>query len=190
MQAARNELPAGRVLTITADAASSGSVRRLAESGSATQYAAAEIAASSTTVVGPFGTNRNYEILSATGVLTYAFSDGEPTTTSAGLAGSLSDETGTGAAVFANTPTLATPVIGAATGTSLLLSGAVTAASPVFSGTTKPDALEAICANVSTVGASRALTVPADSQAAIFGVLTVAGTLTVGGEVRVCDWPA
>jgi hypothetical protein len=41
--------------------------------------------------------------------------------TSAALAAQLSDETGTGAAVFANTPTLTTPVIGAATGTSLAL---------------------------------------------------------------------
>lgn len=49
-------------------------------------------------------------------------------TTSAELAGVLSDETGTGAAVFANTPTLVTPNIGAATGTSLNLSGAATAA--------------------------------------------------------------
>lgn len=44
-------------------------------------------------------------------------------TTSAQLAGVISDETGSGALVFANTPTLVTPVIGAATGTSLQLSG-------------------------------------------------------------------
>lgn len=44
-------------------------------------------------------------------------------TTSAQLAGVISDETGTGSLVFANTPTLITPVIGAATGTSLQLSG-------------------------------------------------------------------
>jgi len=44
-------------------------------------------------------------------------------TTSAELAATISDETGTGALVFANTPTLVTPAIGAATGTSLVLSG-------------------------------------------------------------------
>ena len=44
-------------------------------------------------------------------------------TTSAELAGVISDETGSGALVFANTPTLVTPVLGAATGTSLQLSG-------------------------------------------------------------------
>ena len=40
----------------------------------------------------------------------------------------VTDETGTGALVFANTPTLVTPVIGAATGTSLALSGSLTLA--------------------------------------------------------------
>lgn len=46
-------------------------------------------------------------------------------TTSAELAGVISDETGSGALVFANTPTLVTPNIGAATGTSLTVSGAL-----------------------------------------------------------------
>ncbi len=40
-------------------------------------------------------------------------------TTSSELAGVISDETGTGALVFANTPTLVTPVLGAATATSV-----------------------------------------------------------------------
>jgi hypothetical protein len=48
------------------------------------------------------------------------------TPSSANLAAALTDETGTGAAVFASTPTLVTPVIGAATGTSLAVTGAVT----------------------------------------------------------------
>jgi hypothetical protein len=43
------------------------------------------------------------------------------TPSSANLAAALTDETGTGASVFANTPTLVTPAIGAATGTSLAL---------------------------------------------------------------------
>lgn len=64
-------------------------------------------------------------------------------TTSSELAGVISDETGTGALVFANTPTLVTPVIGAATGTTLVLSGALTTGaaagttgSVLFKGTT------------------------------------------------------
>lgn len=40
-------------------------------------------------------------------------------TTSAALAGKISDETGTGSLVFANTPTLVTPVLGVATATSI-----------------------------------------------------------------------
>jgi hypothetical protein len=48
------------------------------------------------------------------------------TPSSANLAAVLTDETGTGANVFANTPTLVTPVIGAATGTSLAVTSAVT----------------------------------------------------------------
>jgi hypothetical protein len=47
-------------------------------------------------------------------------------TTSAELRTVISDETGTGALVFADTPTLVTPNIGAATGTSLVLSGDLT----------------------------------------------------------------
>jgi hypothetical protein len=54
------------------------------------------------------------------------------TPSSANLAAVLTDETGTGAAVFANTPTLVTPIIGAATGTSLSTTG-----NQVISGTGK-----------------------------------------------------
>jgi hypothetical protein len=45
------------------------------------------------------------------------------TPSSANLIAAVTDETGTGALVFANTPTLVTPVIGAATGTSLSTTG-------------------------------------------------------------------
>jgi len=45
------------------------------------------------------------------------------TPSSANLAAVVTDETGSGSAVFANTPTLVTPVIGAATGTSLSTTG-------------------------------------------------------------------
>jgi hypothetical protein len=49
------------------------------------------------------------------------------TPTSANLAAAVSDETGSGALVFANTPTLVTPNIGAATGTSLTVTGNISA---------------------------------------------------------------
>lgn len=45
------------------------------------------------------------------------------TPSSANLRGAVTDETGTGALVFATSPTLVTPVLGVATGTSLALSG-------------------------------------------------------------------
>jgi len=50
------------------------------------------------------------------------------TPSSANLAAAVTDETGTGALVFANTPTLVTPEIGAATGSSLALTGSLTLA--------------------------------------------------------------
>ena len=65
-----------------------------------------------------------------TGVATYL-----ATPTSANLLSAMSDETGTGVLVFANTPTLITPVIGAATGTSLSLTGNLNAAAGTFSST-------------------------------------------------------
>lgn len=52
--------------------------------------------------------------------------------TSANLAAALTDETGTGANVFANTPTLVTPVIGAATGTSLTLTSFLATAGSII----------------------------------------------------------
>jgi hypothetical protein len=60
------------------------------------------------------------------------------TPSSANLRSALTDETGTGAAVFATSPTLVTPVIGAATGTSLALSSfsAVSAAAPTIASAT------------------------------------------------------
>jgi hypothetical protein len=60
------------------------------------------------------------------------------TPSSANLRTALTDETGTGSAVFATTPTLVTPVIGAATGTSLVLSSfnAVSAAAPTVASAT------------------------------------------------------
>lgn len=77
-----------------------------------------------------------------TGAITIAFANitGKPTTlagygivdaqskinNSADLAAALSDETGTGLVVFNNTPSLVAPSIGAATGTSLNITGLVT----------------------------------------------------------------
>jgi len=79
------------------------------------------------TVTNPTG-DRTITLPDATGTvaLTNNKLDVFAATTSSELAGVISDETGTGALVFANTPTLVTPNIGAATGTSLVLSGDLT----------------------------------------------------------------
>lgn len=58
----------------------------------------------------------------ATGVATFL-----ATPTSANLKAAVTDETGSGALVFANAPTLVAPVLGAATGTTLVTSGPITA---------------------------------------------------------------
>lgn len=111
MQPTRNLLPAGHILTITADANTTGTVQRMSQSGDSTNNAVSEIAATETLVVGPFTQPYNYEILSTAGQLAYTITIADATATSAGLAGALSDETGTGAAVFGTAPTLAGPLI-------------------------------------------------------------------------------
>jgi len=55
----------------------------------------------------------------------------EDLSNSAGLAGALSDETGTGSAVFHTNASLVTPNVGAATGTSLALTGSLSGLIPV-----------------------------------------------------------
>ncbi|MDP9292786.1 MAG: hypothetical protein M3O82_10555 [Verrucomicrobiota bacterium] len=68
-------LPAFQVLTVTADAASSGSVRRLAPPGSSGTYALQAISASSSLVLGPYTHDRQYEIVTTAGLLTSAIAD-------------------------------------------------------------------------------------------------------------------
>ena len=84
------------------------------------------------------------------------------TPTSSNLITAVTDETGTGALVFANTPTLVTPVIGAATGTSLTLTGGVSA------GTSTLTSLSVT--NNETVGGTLGVT----------GATTLSSTLTAG----------
>ena len=70
-----------------------------------------------------FGTGGTVVYTSGLGANVAAFL---ATPSSANLISAITDETGSGALVFANTPTLVTPNIGAATGTSLVLSGDLT----------------------------------------------------------------
>ncbi len=96
-------------------------------------------------------------------------------TSSSELAGVISDETGTGALVFANTPTLVTPVIGAATGTSLSVSGQLT--STIATGTA-PLAVTSTTRvanlNAATAGTADTVTINAN----LTGVITSSGNAT------------
>ena len=89
----------------------------------------------STTYTDAKVTSVNGQVGAATGFATTANSLAQfASTTSAQLAGVISDETGSGALVFATTPTLVTPVLGLATGTSVMLSANIGAAAGNVSG--------------------------------------------------------
>lgn len=118
-------LPSGHSLTVTAGAGESAIVTRVADPGSSTNYTAVEIAASTSSVIGPFSDARVYLVNSLEGESDCVVALADPTATSAGLASSLSNETGTGAAVFGTSPTLAAPLITQPV-TAALVNGAVT----------------------------------------------------------------
>jgi hypothetical protein len=74
--AKRNQqrLFAGRVLTVTADSNSNGTVRRMSNS---TDYQPETVAASATLTYGPYSLDRDFEILSDRGTLGYSFSQAD-----------------------------------------------------------------------------------------------------------------
>ncbi len=90
--------------------------------------------ANSPTLVSPaLGTPASGTLTNCTGLPLAGLSDLDAdartflgTPSSANLAAAVDDETGTGALVFANTPTLVSPVLGAATGTSIAVGAAST----------------------------------------------------------------
>ena len=89
----------------------------------------------STTYTDAKVTSVNGQTGAATGFATTANTLAQfASTTSAQLATLISDETGSGALVFATTPTLVTPVLGLATGTSVMLSANIGAAAGNISG--------------------------------------------------------
>ena len=70
-------------------------------------------------------TNSWYNIVNETAGFNAAIQAFLNSPSSANLRAAVTDETGTGDLVFANTPTLVTPIIGAATGTSLTATGVI-----------------------------------------------------------------
>ena len=89
----------------------------------------------STTYTDAKVTSVNGQTGAATGFATTANSLSQfASTTSSQLATLISDETGSGSLVFATTPTLVTPVLGLATGTSVMLSANIGAAAGNISG--------------------------------------------------------
>ena len=94
------------------------------------------------------------------------------TPTSANLAAALTDETGTGANVFANTPTLVTPVLGVATATSI---NKVAFTAPTTAATLT-------LADNSTLATSGAFSLTLTTTAATNVTFPTAGTLTTTGN--------
>lgn len=102
-------------------------------------------------------------------------------TTSAELAGVVSDETGSGALVFANTPTLVTPVLGVATATSV---NKVALTAPASSATlTIANGKTLTASNTTTITSSDGATIDAGSGIATGGYTpTLSSTTNVGSS--------
>lgn len=132
-------LPAATAAAIT-------DVLPIVQGGTTKQLSNAQLFTNSTLVAPALGTPASGTLTNCTGLpiatgvsnLGTGVATFLTTPTSANLRTALTDETGTGSAVFATTPTLVTPVIGAATGTSLSLSGfsAASAAAPTIASAT------------------------------------------------------
>lgn len=97
------------------------------------------------------------------------------TPSSANLASAITDETGTGALVFANTPTLVTPVLGAASATSIEVSGSVNVGSALSAPTVKT-------ATIQHSNGTNAATIDTSGNITASQNLTVSGNLFVNGS--------
>jgi len=97
------------------------------------------------------------------------------TPSSANLAAALTDETGSGSAVFANSPTLVTPVLGAASATSIEVSGSVNVGTALSAPTVKT-------ATVQHSNGTQAATIDTSGNITASQNLTVSGNLYVNGS--------
>ncbi len=137
----------------------------------------------------------NSIVAAGTGIATWL---GTPS--SANLIAALTDETGTGAAVFANTPALVTPAIGAATGTSLVLTGGgVTVGTATYTQSkiynTSVEGLNiggtpgsSFDVNIMNKNGSNTISIPTGTTSVVIvGGLTVTGVVSGGaGDTAAC----
>ena len=96
--------------------------------------------------------------------------------TSAQLATALTDETGSGAAVFATSPTLVTPVLGAASASSINVSGIVTATQFVTGASGS-----AIGINTNTISGPATITIDPAGVGDNTGLVVIKGDLQIDG---------
>lgn len=101
------------------------------------------------------------------------------TPSSANLLAALTDETGTGVAVFNNTPTFITPVLGAATGTSLVLSGKLDEAKFADLPSASTTNIGAAAGNYGNITGSTTITAFDTVQAGVRRIVTFTGVLTL-----------
>ena len=94
---------------------------------------------------------------------------------SSNLSTALTDETGSGSAVFATSPTLVTPVLGAASATSIEVSGAVNVGTALSAPTVK-------AATIQHSNATNAATIDASGNITAAQNLTISGNLYVNGS--------
>ena len=94
---------------------------------------------------------------------------------SSNLATALTDETGSGSAVFATSPTLVTPALGAATATTIVTSGAVNVGTALSAPTVKT-------ATIQHSNATNAATIDASGNITAAQNLTISGNLYVNGS--------
>ena len=94
---------------------------------------------------------------------------------SSNLSTALSDKTGTGVAVFATSPTLVTPVLGDATATTIVTSGAVNVGTALSAPTVKT-------ATIQHSNATNAATIDASGNITAAQNLTISGNLFVNGS--------